>query len=140
MGLAIAVLGLTVNGWFWRRYALLTREQYSAVIAAQQQLYRAKTSVDLCVVIALAAVAIAPDHPATHYVDILGSVTVAGLLVVEWDADGRTASSRHAGVGPRLTETGRLGFRPVSSSGSLSLIVTPPGLALGAVGLEVVEV
>ncbi len=81
LGLTIAVLGLITNGWFWRRYAAHTREQYSAVIAAQQNLYRAKTLVDFCVVIALGAVAIAPAHPATRYVDILGSVTVAGYLL-----------------------------------------------------------
>lgn len=81
LGLIIAVLGLLTNGWFWRRYTILNREQYSSVIAAQQGLYRAKASVDLCVVIALAAVAIAPTHPATRYVDILGSVMVAGYLL-----------------------------------------------------------
>lgn len=81
MGLTIAVLGLVTNGWFWRRFTVLTREQYSAVIASQQQLYRAKTSVDLCVALALAAVAIAPAHPATRYVDLLGSVTVALYLL-----------------------------------------------------------
>ena len=80
-GLIIAVLGLITNGWFWRRYAVLTREQYSSVIAAQQKLYRAKAIVDLCVVVALAAVAIAPTHPATPYVDILGSIAVAGYLL-----------------------------------------------------------
>jgi divalent metal cation (Fe/Co/Zn/Cd) transporter len=84
MGLVIAVLGAVTNGWFWRRYTFLTREQYSAVIAAQQQLYRAKTSVDLCVVAALAAVVLSPAHPATRYVDILGSVTVAVYLL--WSA------------------------------------------------------
>lgn len=81
LGLTIAILGLLTNGWFWWRYTVLTREQYSSVIAAQQQLYRAKASVDLCVVAALAAVAIAPTHPATQYVDLLGSVAVAGYLV-----------------------------------------------------------
>jgi len=80
-GLIIAILGLVFNGWFWRRYTVLTREQYSSVIAAQQKLYRAKASVDLCVVVALAAVALAPAHPATRYVDFLGSVTVAGYLL-----------------------------------------------------------
>lgn len=82
LGLAIAALGLLTNGWFWWRYTVLTREQYSAVIAAQQQLYRAKAAVDLCVLVALATVAIAPAHPVTRYVDILGSVTVAGYLFV----------------------------------------------------------
>lgn len=81
MGLTIAVLGLLTNGWFWWRYASLTREQYSAVIAAQEQLYRAKTTVDLCVTTALAAVAIAPAHPATRYVDLSGSVIVAVYLL-----------------------------------------------------------
>jgi len=80
-GLIIAVLGLIVNGGFWWRYAALTREQYSSVIAAQQKLYRAKASVDLCVVTALAAVTVAPTHPATRYVDILGSIAVAGYLL-----------------------------------------------------------
>ena len=80
-GLIIAVLGLITNGWFWRRYTILTREQYSSVIAAQQKLYRAKASVDLCVVIALAAVVMAPTHPLTRYVDLLGSIAVAGYLI-----------------------------------------------------------
>jgi divalent metal cation (Fe/Co/Zn/Cd) transporter len=80
-GLTIAALGLLVNAWFWRRYNALTREQYSSVIASQRDLYRAKASVDLCVVVALAAVAIAPAHPATRYVDVLGSVIVAGYLL-----------------------------------------------------------
>jgi len=80
-GLVIAVLGLITNGWFWRRYTVLTREQYSSVIASQQKLYRAKAIVDLCVVTALAAVAIGPTHPATPYVDIFGSIAVAGYLL-----------------------------------------------------------
>lgn len=80
-GLIIAILGVLTNGWFWRRYAAMNREQYSAVIAAQEQLYRAKTSVDLCVMIALGTVAVAPFHPVTRYVDILGSVIVAGYLL-----------------------------------------------------------
>jgi len=80
-GLTIAILGMLVNALFWRRYTVLTREHYSTVIAAQRDLYRAKTCVDLCVVAALAAVAIAPAHPATRYVDVLGSVTVAGYLL-----------------------------------------------------------
>jgi len=63
-GLVIALLGLLTNGWFWRRYTILTREKYNAVTEAQQGLYRAKASVDLCVVVALAAVAVAPTHPA----------------------------------------------------------------------------
>lgn len=97
MGLVIAVLGALTNGWFWRRYGVLTREQYSPVIAAQQQLYRAKTTVDLCVVAALAAVAIAPAHPATRLVDLLGSAIVAVYLL--WN-------------GLRMAQSNRLASRP----------------------------
>jgi divalent metal cation (Fe/Co/Zn/Cd) transporter len=81
LGLTIAILGLITNGWFWRRYSAMTREQYSSVIASQQQLYRAKTLVDICVVAALATVAVAPSHPATRYVDLLGSSVVAVYLL-----------------------------------------------------------
>jgi divalent metal cation (Fe/Co/Zn/Cd) transporter len=95
LGLTIAVLGLLTNTWFWRRYTKLTREQYSSVIASQQQLYRAKASVDLCVVAALAAVAIAPAHPATRYLDLLGSIIVALYLL--WSGL-RTAQKHFGGM------------------------------------------
>jgi len=80
-GLAIAVMGLVVNTWFWQRYSRLNREKYSSVINAQGHLYRAKALVDLCVITALSAVAIAPAHPATSYIDVLGSVVVALYLL-----------------------------------------------------------
>jgi len=80
-GLVIAILGLLTNGWFWGRYARHNREHYSPVIAAQQQLYRAKTSVDLCVTLALATVALAPTHPLTRWGDLLGSIIVALYLL-----------------------------------------------------------
>lgn len=81
MGLIIAVLGLLTNTWFWWRYRSFTRERFDVVIAGQQKLYRAKAYVDLGVVAALTAVAIAPTHPATRYVDALGSIIVGGYLL-----------------------------------------------------------
>lgn len=80
-GLAIALLGLLTNVWFWRRYTKLGRERYNAVIDAQRGLYGAKAAADLCVLTALTAVAAAPGHPATRYVDVLGSVALAAYLV-----------------------------------------------------------
>lgn len=82
LGLVIAVLGLLTNTWFWFRYRALAREQFNAVIAGQRELYRAKSCVDLCVVIALSAVAVAPLHPTTRYVDVLGSMIVACYLLL----------------------------------------------------------
>jgi divalent metal cation (Fe/Co/Zn/Cd) transporter len=80
-GIAIAVLGLITNSWFWRRYSRLTCEQFSSIIDAQRQLYRAKAFVDLCVIAALTAVAITPTHPVTRYIDISGSVILAVYLL-----------------------------------------------------------
>lgn len=81
LGLTIALLGLVTNGWFWRRYSLLNHEQHNVIMAAQAQLYRAKTSVDFTVAVALAAVAIAPEHPLTPQLDLLGSLIVAVYLL-----------------------------------------------------------
>jgi divalent metal cation (Fe/Co/Zn/Cd) transporter len=102
-GLTIAVLGLIANGIFWRRYTVLTREQYSSVIAAQQKLYRAKTSVDLSVVTALTVVTVAPTHPVTRYVDVLGSITVAIYLL--WS--GLRMARRHRDAVKSLAQRSR---------------------------------
>jgi len=67
--------------WFYVRYRALTRERFDPVITAQQRLYAAKSGVDFCVVAALAAVAIAPSHPVTRYVDTLGSVIITCYLL-----------------------------------------------------------
>lgn len=83
VGLAVAALGMLVNAAFWWRYTALVRKQADAVLRAQAKLYRAKTLVDVCVVTALSAVAIAPAHPLTHYVDTFGSVVVAGYLLAQ---------------------------------------------------------
>lgn len=81
MGLIVAVLGLLVNTWFWLRYSTMLKEKFDEVIAGQHKLYRAKVFVDVAVVIALAAVTIAPYHPATKYIDAVGCIIVALYLV-----------------------------------------------------------
>ncbi len=81
MGLVIASLGLLTNSWFWFRYRSLTRERFNPIISTQQRLYRAKSLVDLCVVVVLTAVALAPVHPATRVLDVGGSVVVAAYLL-----------------------------------------------------------
>lgn len=80
-GLVIAVLGLITNSWFWRRYLRFTLEKYSTIIEAQRKLYRAKAGVDSCVIAALIAVAFYPAHPATRYIDILGSLVLSAYLL-----------------------------------------------------------
>ncbi len=82
MGLVIAFLGVITNGWFWLRYRGMTREGRCGVLATQQALYRAKTLVDLCVTLALAAIVLAPGRPSTRYVDPIGSMAVAVYLLI----------------------------------------------------------
>lgn len=91
LGLTIAVLGAVTNGWFWRRYSFLNIEQPNKIIEAQQQLYRAKTFVDMCVIAALAAVALLPAHHVTRYIDLLGTFAVALYLL--WSCSQSVRSS-----------------------------------------------
>ncbi len=83
-GLAIAGLGLLTNAWFWQRYARFNHESHNPIMAAQRDLYRAKSSVDLCVIVALLSVALAPRAPLTRYLDLGGSAAVAVYML--WSA------------------------------------------------------
>lgn len=80
-GLSIAVLGVIANSLFWRKYARLSRETGSSILAVQSRLYRAKTLVDLCVTAALTAVALYPMSQAAAWLDLGGSVVVALYLI-----------------------------------------------------------
>ena len=80
-GLVIGLLGVATNGFLCLRYRVLSRQSESAIIVAQFRLYGAKTAVDVCVSLALFTVAIAPQHPATKYVDIIGTALVALYLL-----------------------------------------------------------
>lgn len=92
LGLAIAALGLVTNVWFWRKYSAQAREQYSAIIAAQRELYQAKSIADLCVLAALATVAANPTHVITRYVDASGSIAVSAYLLWSGIRAARAAS------------------------------------------------
>ena len=80
-GLVIALLGVAMNSFLCFRYGLLSRKSDSDILSAQFRLYRAKTAVDVCVSAALFTVALAPDSPATRYVDIIGTALVALYLL-----------------------------------------------------------
>ena len=81
-GLAIAVLGVITNTIFWFRYRRLNQVNPNAILAVQSKLYRAKSFVDACVVIALATIVIAPNSSAAGYMDIVGSAAVSIYLLV----------------------------------------------------------
>ncbi|HHU76507.1 MAG TPA: cation transporter [Firmicutes bacterium] len=80
-GLIVALLGLIVNLWFWRRYHILASAGQGPIIDAQRQMYLAKVFVDTCVLLALGSVALVPNHAATRHIDTLGSVAVSIYLL-----------------------------------------------------------
>lgn len=79
--LAIAVMGVIANTLFWRKYARLNRADPNPILAVQVRLYRAKSLVDGCVTLALLAVLLLPDSPASAWLDRIGSAVVAVYLV-----------------------------------------------------------
>lgn len=103
-GLVIACLGLAVNTWFWQRYRRLHREAPDPIIAGQSNLYRAKALADFWVLAALAAVAAAPNHVVTRWLDVLGAGGVAVYLL----ASGITGAWRAGISGLRGAETREL--------------------------------
>ena len=81
-GLVIALLGVVANTIFWRKYTGLNKAQPNPILAVQARLYGAKSLVDSCVTIALLSVVIAPEAVITYYIDLVGSVIVAGYLIL----------------------------------------------------------
>lgn len=79
--LAIAFLGVVANSIFWQRYTSLYRKQGNAILGVQARLYGAKTAVDVCVVIALAAVLIFPGTKASFWLDRIGSMLVSLYMI-----------------------------------------------------------
>ena len=80
-GLVIAVLGVVANTLFWSKYARLNRAEPNPILAVQARLYRAKSLVDACVTLALLSVVLLPESPVSYWLDLIGSVVVAGYLV-----------------------------------------------------------
>jgi divalent metal cation (Fe/Co/Zn/Cd) transporter len=79
--LVIAVLGVIANSIFWRRYSVLYRRQNNAILGVQARLYGAKSAVDICVTIALAAVLAFPGTRVSFWLDRVGTVLVALYMI-----------------------------------------------------------
>ena len=75
--LVIALLGVIANTIFWRRYTVLYHRQNNAILGVQARLYGAKSAVDVCVTVALAAVLVFPGTGVSLWLDRVGSVLVA---------------------------------------------------------------
>lgn len=81
-GILIPVGGVVVNGWFWRRGHRLALLESTPVIESQWRLYRAKTILDICVIITLGLTVLLQAYPWSSYIDPIGSMFIAAFLVV----------------------------------------------------------
>ena len=79
--LLIALSGVIANTLFWRKYSTLYRKQGNAVLGVQARLYGAKSAVDVCVTLALAAVLAFPETPISDWIDLIGSVLVSLYMI-----------------------------------------------------------
>ena len=79
--LVIAVLGVIANSIFWRRYTVLHHRQGNAILGVQARLYGAKSAVDICVTVALAAVLAFPGTGVSFWLDRVGSALVALYMI-----------------------------------------------------------
>ena len=79
--LVIALLGVIANSIFWRRYTVLSRRQGNAILGVQARLYGAKSAVDICVTVALAAVLAFPGTAVSFWLDRIGSLLVALYMI-----------------------------------------------------------
>ena len=79
--LVIAILGVIANSIFWRRYTVLHHRQGNAILGVQARLYGAKSAVDICVTVALAAVLAFPGTGVSFWLDRIGSVLVALYMI-----------------------------------------------------------
>ena len=78
--LVIAALSASANSIFWVKYIRLNHALPNAILAVQSKLYRAKTLVDISVLVALTAVVINPMSAASYWLDAIGSLVVAAYL------------------------------------------------------------
>ena len=81
-GILLGFLGVIVNGWFWGRHARYAAESYSAMSESQYRLFRSKTLLDGYVVLSLSTATFVRQWPWGVYVDPLGSLVPALVVVI----------------------------------------------------------
>lgn len=79
-GFIIAFLGIVANTLFSIKYYKINKETHNPIISVQARLYKVKSIVDLCVVLALAFIIIIPTSIITLIVDLVASILVSIYL------------------------------------------------------------
>ena len=80
-GLVISFVGAVMNIIFWRKYVSLSKKSNNDIVAVQTRMYSAKSLVNICVTLALLAVALFPGTDFSFYFDLVGSFAVALYVI-----------------------------------------------------------
>lgn len=81
LGLFVAIWGVAISTWIWRRTYALTKLEGSPVLESQWHLFRAKALANLCVVLSLGLSLHLYEYPLAMYIDPISSLILAGFLV-----------------------------------------------------------
>lgn len=80
-GLLVASGGALVNGYFWLKFFRLNASEPSPIFETQWRLYRAKTVMDLTLIVTLTASQLLAGNTWAVYLDPAGSLVVAGFML-----------------------------------------------------------
>ncbi len=80
-GMTIGILGLFVNGMFWRKNRSLAKREKSSMFFAQWKLYRAKALMDFILVTILSSSKLLEGYPLALYIDPIGSIGISFFLL-----------------------------------------------------------
>jgi len=70
LGLIVHSVSAVWNGWLWRKHGLFARMQHSPISESQWRIFRAKTAINVCVLMTLLA-SKGAEHLAAHHVSFI---------------------------------------------------------------------
>ncbi|MHB9131625.1 MAG: cation diffusion facilitator family transporter [Armatimonadota bacterium] len=82
MAICFTIAAGLCNGWLWQKNYRLAQRQTSPIMESQWRLYRAKTTINACVLLALSLGAGLRAYHWAAYIDPAASLVLAFLLVV----------------------------------------------------------
>lgn len=81
IGVLFTVIAGITNSWFWLRNYQLAKREPSPVMESQWRLFRSKTFINMCVLIALTLSHTLSDYPWSRFIDPLMSMLLASFLL-----------------------------------------------------------
>ena len=80
-GIAVALVALVNNSYFWRKYKKIVREESTQIIESQRRLYRSKALGDIVVFLTLTSTILLGAYHWHQYIDPAGSLLIALFIL-----------------------------------------------------------